>query len=527
MQRLSMHAIAASLVWGYMACSPGGSAARREMPELMSAGGAGAAITSQADAAVALGGGAGAAAGGAMSPRAMSPEAMSLGADAGKGAVSGAGGDASSERLDAGASGPTAADDGGAKGNDAGAAPDAGVSIDPALAARLASLSARLTPLAERTFEFWRAHGPDVSFDGFHGTLDRQGNPIAPDDKGLIQQTRHLWTLSTWYERREASAEVAALAGATYAFIEQSFIDATDGAFVFKVSRDGSRVVDAKKQLFAESYAIYALATYGRVFSVAEATLAAQTRFEAIDESRHDSVFGGYDQRGDPGVGTPGVEKDTNTHLHLMEAFTALYEATGDALVAARLSELVDVVAERLLQPEGYVHADFGLDFTLRGAPRVSYGHDLETAWLLLEAARVLGREGEAGIRAAALAMAQHSAERGADTLRGGYFEAGTPGGAVNDFDKIWWVQFEALAGLWWAYELSRDPAHLDRLEATLDWIEQSEDVPNGEWFAATNADGSPAGVDYKGDEWKASYHSVRALVFVQDWITAELTRYR
>src|SRR5690606_27920855 len=119
--------------------------------------------------------------------------------------------------------------------------------------------------------------------------------------KGLIQETRHLWMLSTWYERREKTGAVAELARETYELIRESFVDAADGAFVFKVSRDGSRVVDAKKQLFAESYAIYGLATYGRVFDVEEAIELALRRFSSIDASRHDAVFGGYDQQGDPG----------------------------------------------------------------------------------------------------------------------------------------------------------------------------------------------------------------------------------
>ena len=157
----------------------------------------------------------------------------------------------------------------------------------------------------------------------------------------------------------------------------------------------------------------------------------------------------------------------------------------------------------------------------------MSYGHDLETAWLLIDAARVLGRGGESELRSAALAMAAHSALRGFDAATGGYFEAGIPGGAVNDFDHIWWVQFEALSGLWWAYELGADESYLDRLDSTLGWIEESEDLPAGEWFATTNPNGTPAGADYKGDEWKESYHPVRALAFVQDWIDAELARSR
>jgi mannobiose 2-epimerase len=379
--------------------------------------------------------------------------------------------------------------------------------------------------LAGRTSAFWFEHGPDAQFGGFYGTLSRQGSSIAPEDKGLIQQARHLWMLSTWYERRGPSAQLAALARQQYAFLRDSFVDGADGAFVYKVSRDGSRVVDARKQMFAESYALYALSTYGRALAEPEATALALARFTSIDASRHDALNGGYDQRNDPGTLSAGAAKDTNTHLHLLEAFTALYEATANALVGQRLGELIDLFTERLRQPSGYVHAEFTLDWVPVGTPRISYGHDLETAWLLLEAARVLGRSGEAAVRAAALEIAATSAGPGFDTQLGGYFESGPVGGAANDRDKIWWVQFEALEGLWWAYELSADATYLARLERTLEWIEASEDLPTGEWFATTNADGTPAGADYKSDEWKASYHTVRALVFLQDWIDAELRR--
>ncbi len=401
---------------------------------------------------------------------------------------------------------------------------DAGAvsTLDPELALRLTGLSSRLSVLAARTSSFWFEHGPDVVFGGFHGTLDRQGNPVAPDDKGLIQQARHLWMLSTWCERRGAAAELVLLAEQTYSFFKSSFVDA-DGGFVFKVSRDGTRVVDAKKQMFAESYAIYALSTYGRVFHDAEATALALDRFASIDASRHDALNGGYDQRADPGFLTAGAEKDTNTHLHLMEAFSALFEATHDPRVGTRLNELVDLFATRLRQPSGYVHAEFKLDWALFGAPRVSYGHDLETAWLLLDAARVLGRGADEVPRSAALAIAESSAGPGFDALAGGFFEAGAVGGLADDFDKIWWVQFEAMEGLWWSYELSGDSLYLDRLGRTLDWVESTEDLPVGEWFATTNPDGSAAGSDYKSDEWKASYHTVRALVFLQDWIDDEL----
>lgn len=405
---------------------------------------------------------------------------------------------------------------------DAGSAEDAGSAPpDPSLA-RLAALSSRLAALAERTMAFWVEHGPDTAFGGFHGSLDRLGNPASPDNKGLVQQARQLWTLSTWYERRDPSPEIEALAASQYDFLVEHFVDAADGAFVLTVSRDGRRVVDARKQLYAESFALYALSTYGRVFDVPEATELALARFESIDVSRHDAVYGGYDQRSDPGFKSPGSEKDTNTHLHLMEAFSTLYEATGDELVGERLAEVTELIADTLRQESNYVHSEFLLDWTPFGTPLVSYGHDLETSWLLLEAARVLGRSDDPGFLAAARGIAENSATRGFDAARGGYFEAGPPGGAATDFDKVWWVQFEAVNGLWWSYALGGDDARLTQLERTLGWIEATEDAPVGEWFAMTNPDGSASGSDYKADEWKESYHPIRSLVFVEDWIDAE-----
>src|SRR5581483_10323113 len=74
--------------------------------------------------------------------------------------------------------------------------------VDAALAARLAGLRARLDALGRETFAFWQAHGPDAQHGGFYGTLDRRGDSVAPTDKGLIQTARHLWAMSTWYQRK-------------------------------------------------------------------------------------------------------------------------------------------------------------------------------------------------------------------------------------------------------------------------------------------------------------------------------------
>ncbi|MEY2937021.1 MAG: hypothetical protein RL033_7770 [Pseudomonadota bacterium] len=390
---------------------------------------------------------------------------------------------------------------------------------------RLGSLRVRLEALSAGVMQFWKAHGLDQKFGGIHGFHDRKGEPKEDADKGLIQQTRHLWSFSTWYARREKSAEIKAIADSTYHFLIDHFLDQKDGEFFYTVSRDGKRVVEPKKQLYAESFAIFALATYADVFDVAQAKQQALACFQSIDRRAHDAEHLGYDQSQDPGWLAPGAQKDTNTHIHLLEAFTALYRVSKDEAVRVRLEEMVKVVATRIVQPGNYAHKEFFRDWRVHEKPIVSYGHDLETSWLLLDALEALGTPND-GVRQVALGLGKHSAERGYDAAKGGYFEEGVPGGAPNKLEKVWWVQAEAIPGLWWLYRLSNDASLLDRLERTLQWIETKQlDAQYGEWFWGINPDGSigPRG-DHKGEEWKAEYHALRALLFTSDWIDESLS---
>jgi len=387
--------------------------------------------------------------------------------------------------------------------------------------ARLAAVARRLDALAVEFQAFWQEHGPDRKNGGFHGTLDRAGQKKAPTTKGVIQQARHLYSMSLWYERRGQRPEVKALADDLYAFVRRSFRDA-DGEYFFTVDETGAPT-DKKKVLYAQAFAIYALSTYGRVFGVKEATLEALTCFRSIDRRAHDAKFGGYDQTNDPAWLSKGAAKETNTHLHLMEAFAALHEATRDPLAGERALELVRLFEERIVQREGYAAKEFLADFTPFGTPAVSYGHDLETSWLLLDTARALGRPDDPLVQDVARRLGVASSAAGFDAQRGGFFEEGPPGKAAVLRDKIWWIQAEALPASFRLYELTGDAVHLERLERTLDFIEQHQrDREHGGWFWGIREDGSLGERgDDKGGEWKASYHELRALVLTADWIRA------
>ncbi|MGC4095019.1 MAG: AGE family epimerase/isomerase [Polyangiaceae bacterium] len=398
------------------------------------------------------------------------------------------------------------------------AAPSA--SVAPTPDPRTQAIVARIDALGKDVIAFWKQHGPDRQNGGFYGTLDRQGRSIAPFDKGAIQQARHLWTFSTWYARREATPEIKAIADGSYRFVVDHLRDPSDAEYFFKTDSSG-KPIDRKKPLYAQSFVIYALAQYADTFHVAEARDHALACFRSIDRRAHDPVHKGYDQTKDPFYFTAGTQKQTNTHIHLLEAFTTLYRVTQDSVVRARLEELVDVTAHRIVQPSGYARQEFKLDFSPFGVTEASYGHDIETSWLLYDALDALGWSKNQELAGIAQRLGRGALEAGYDAEHGGLFEAGEPGQAPSKRDKVWWIQAETLPGIAQLYLHQPAPNDLERLERTLSFIEKHQrDGEFGEWYWSTRPDGSPSEhPPNKGEEWKASYHTTRALIFAADWL--------
>lgn len=390
---------------------------------------------------------------------------------------------------------------------------------------KLAPLRDRLGVLGAEITSFWWPRAYDRNHGGFHGSLDREGRPCAPSDKTLVQQARHLWALSMYLERRPGGSsqqQLIDMAHGTREFLAH-FADPRDGRFFWEVDRAGS-LRDPAKILYGQGFAIFALSQYGRTLGVSEAVAAALRCFDAIETLSRDSEHGGYHETGDPHWLTGGASKDTNTHIHLLEALTALHDVSAEPSVAARLSELVELVSERLLQPQGHVHPFFEADFRPFGRPHVSYGHDIETAWLLIDAARSLGWD-IAKVARASLRMGKNAVDFGFDHALGGLFEEGVPQGPVTSREKVWWAQFETLPGLWWLFRLTGEDIYLERLDKALAWLEgPARDDTFGEWYWSVGTDGGwGSRGPGKGNVWKTTYHNLRAVLYVSDWMGEQL----
>ena len=81
-----------------------------------------------------------------------------------------------------------------------------------------------------------------------------------------------------------------------------------------------------------------------------------------------------------------------NTHLHVLEAYTNLYTIWPDEKLQNSIKLLLENFNDHIVdQNTGHLHLFFDEDWKVKG-DIVSYGHDIEAAWLLLEAAEVIRR---------------------------------------------------------------------------------------------------------------------------------------
>jgi mannobiose 2-epimerase len=146
----------------------------------------------------------------------------------------------------------------------------------------------------------------------------------------------------------------------------------------------------------------------------------------------------------------------------------------------------------------------------------ISYGHDIEFSWLVVESAEVLGDTALIErARNEAVKIAEATLKEGVDA-DGGVLEEGGPGGVTKTY-KEWWTQAEATVGFINAFQLSGKPAYLQASLKSWDFIDRHLiDRKNGEWFIGVSKEGrvtAPVKISF----WKCPYHNGRACMEMID----------
>lgn len=391
--------------------------------------------------------------------------------------------------------------------------------------------------------DVWYPRVIDLEHGGFLTAFDHAWRPTGDQTKMIVTQSRHLWTLSRVAARFPEREEYGEFARHGFEFLRDRMWDPEFGGFFQTVTRQGEPVPsgdgDLGKTLYGNAFGIYGLAAYFAYSQDPEALELVRRAFHWVDENAHDPIHGGYFQplARDGTPDTTGYPKDYNSGIHILEALAELYMTWPDSLVRSRLEESFHIIRDTVVTDQGFMKLYFTRDWTplsLRdsseafirdhiGLDHVSPGHDIETAFLLLEAAHALGMDDPETHRIARL-LTDHSLDAGWDGEAGGLIDAGfyfrgDDQMTVIRRTKAWWAQAEALHTLAIMSRLYPQDARY-----TTKLAEQWQHVRNylidhehGGWYpnSLDTSPGSRAGS--KAQIWKGNYHTVRSLMGALD----------
>lgn len=388
--------------------------------------------------------------------------------------------------------------------------------------------------LHENILSYWMKHSIDNIRGGFHGAVDIQNNPVPEAGRSCVLNARILWTFAEAAIIYEDS-DYGKIADRAFAVISNDFADKDNGGYYMEI-HPVKGVVDSVKHTYAQAFVIYALCKYYEYKPSEELRERIISFFCLLEEKTRDregpGYLEGFSKEWEPipenRMADNNEPKSMNTHLHMLEAYTALYNVLKDERAKDRLRELLNIFIEKIIRSDAHLGVFFDESFTEteRSKGICSFGHDIEASWLLIEAAEALEdllilKK----IKNISLAMAEETECSGLDKDGGLFLESYRYGSHIRT-NKHWWLQAESLVGFMNAYQLSMDENHWERVKLIWNFIDNNLiDHKNGEWFTKLNRRGVPYTDetaddpspyyrnDWKIDPWKCPYHNGRAMM--------------
>jgi len=387
---------------------------------------------------------------------------------------------------------------------------------------------------------FWTSRMIDNENGGYLTHFDREGKDTGEDEKSLIAQTRCLYTLSSAHRAGYGNGKLAGMAKHGADFLINKMWDEKYGGFFWMLDRKGNVKID-QKIIYGHSFAIYSLSEYTLATGDKRGIEYAEKVFDLLQKYCVDSMYGGYWEMflrdwtlcGPDSQG--GDRKTLDVHMHLMEAFTTLYECTGQDVHRRKLLEVIDLLLHRFIHPQYKTGIpQFYRDWSV--APQIKfdiiwgwdrfsedgqkgnatdntcYGHNAEFAWLLNHALEIL-KDDPKNFLDLFRTIYDHIIDNGIDYEFGGVFVEGPHSGGVYDREKEFWQQAEVLIGLLDAVILLGDEKYLEAYKNVHRFV--FDKVINkgvGEWYPLLTRRGEPIWT-HMGHSWKINYHTVRAMI--------------
>lgn len=388
------------------------------------------------------------------------------------------------------------------------------------LANNINNLKKELSLELSSILSFWTSEAIDNNNGGFIGEINHFGDKNSKASKGVILNSRILWTFSAAY-RITSIEKYRKVADRAYDYMINHFWDAENEGLIWEVDSLGISLND-RKQAYAQGFGIYAFSEYYRSTNNSDSLNYAMKLYDILEEKFLDEKEGGYiealknnwsvidDMRlSDKDQNAP---KSMNTHLHIIEPYVNLYRVAPSKKLKQSIIALLGIFTNKIIDKNtGHFNLFFGMDWEIQSTA-ISFGHDIEGAWLLHEAALIIGDENWIKtIRKKALQLVEITIKKGLD-IDGSLFNEFDNG--HMDTDKHWWPQAEAMVGLMDAYEINQNEKYLEGIIKLWNFIKFNlKDKENGEWHWRVDENGNPIISEVKVGFWKCPYHNGRALM--------------
>lgn len=400
--------------------------------------------------------------------------------------------------------------------------------------------------LRKELLDPWYPRAVDSISGGFLTTFTHDFKPTGSQDKMIVTQSRHVWTNSKASKRYPSVFYFKEAARHGFYFLRDFMWDKVNGGFYTMVDIKGNpKPNDSIKTAYGNAFGIYAMSAYYEASGDTAGLNLAKKAFAWLEQNSHDPIHKGYfqhlDRQGKPlkrQSSTPSTSelgyKDQNSSIHLLEAFAELYTVWPDPLVKTRLEEMLVLVRDVITSPKGtltlFLHTDWkpvsfrdsseSVILKHRGLDHVSFGHDVETAYLMLEASHVLGIKDNSKTLTLAKKMVDHALSTGWDTVMGGFFDEGyyfknRPAITITRDTKNWWAQAEGLNTLLMMADLFPNDRmkYFEKFKQLWTYAQTYLiDHQFGDWYEGGLDKEPHKTTGLKGHVWKATYHQYRAL---------------
>jgi cellobiose epimerase len=381
----------------------------------------------------------------------------------------------------------------------------------------------------------------DKEHGGFHMGYGRDWSPQEDRGRFIVYEARVVWTAATVARlRSEARDEHLGYVRHGVRYLADVMWDREHGGFHTFVDLSGREAQGLgfgppSRPVYGQAFAVYGLAAAHAATRDAEPLELAKRGWRWIEDHYRDGLGPGYASAVKPdgghfplpkGDGTaagtsiegPAHHRTMNDHIHLLEAYAELLRSWPDPELRRRTEELLAFVRDTIFVEPGCLYIALWPNGKVVPAP-VSFGHDVETAFLMIEAEEALGRDPSAATLRAARMLVDQALAHGYDPARGQLFESGSAYGRPLDRSIEWWGQFEAFH----AFQL------MDELFGRED--DRYRTAFGKAWALARDAFADPQhpGVcprmdergevhcDSKSHMWFVSYHTARSLLFTAD----------